>query len=277
MSFSITVLGSGSRGNSTVVGVGGLNLLIDAGFSRAELLRRLSTRQISPESIQAVLLTHEHDDHLKGAKVFCDTFNIPLYLTTGAADFLRDKGKLPKKLKLFSAGDNFKVAGYSVRTFAVMHDATDAVGFVIEHGEDSIGLASDLGVANSVVEQNLHDCSALLIESNYDMTMLRESNRSFQLKRRILSQVGHMHNLDTMKLLPKLLTKKTKKLFFIHVSQDCNCYNKVAQLGKETLSSLGREDIEMLVARQDEPLKSVHLNAELAEDLLVWAEIGGVL
>lgn len=271
MSFTITVLGSGSKGNAFVFGAGGLNIMVDAGFSRKEIIRRLELREIDPTSIQAVLITHEHDDHVKGAKVFCNTFNIPLCIASRTADYLRKKEKLPNKVVLFSPGDAFKIAGYEVKSFPVWHDAVEPVGFVISHGEHRIGIATDLGAVNALVEQQLHDCSALLLETNYDMELLRLSERSYNLKRRIMGNNGHLHNVDTMTALPKLITSRTKKLILTHISQECNSYSIVEELTEQLLSDLNRHDIEWMVAKQDIPLPHIKLASSDCSDLLEWA------
>ncbi|MDD4817039.1 MAG: MBL fold metallo-hydrolase [Victivallaceae bacterium] len=257
--FNIAVLGSGSKGNAFVVGCGGLNLLIDAGFTRRELLRRLVLCDIDPTTIHAVLVTHEHDDHIKGARVFCDEMNIPLCIAPRTADYLRCRGKLPAKLKLFSPGDDFLLCGFSICGFPVHHDAVEPVGFVISGNGRKIGIATDLGCVSQAAAEKLNDCDALLIESNYDLAMLRDSGRPFELKRRIMGQVGHLNNLDTVKALPELLGERTRHLVFTHVSRECNRYDIVERLGRNALSELGRDDILFDVARQDDPLPTFYV------------------
>ncbi len=274
MSFTINVLGSGSKGNAFVIGCNNLNIMVDAGFTRRELLRRMELCHIDPATIRAVLLTHEHDDHIKGARVFCNTFNIPLCLAPRTAEYLRKRDKLPNKTVLFSPGDLFNLAGFQVQSFRVSHDAVDPVGYVIRGQGDSVGVATDLGFVNTLVAEQLAGCSALLLESNYDLQMLRDSQRSYELKRRIMGNNGHLHNLDTIKALPQLITANTRFLVLTHISQECNRYDIVQSLAEQLLSELQRPDIELLVARQDEPSPSLRLPNRNADDLLEWANIG---
>lgn len=253
MEFTVAVLGSGSKGNACVIGCDGLNLMVDAGFSRRELLVRMDQSGIDPRSIHAVLLTHEHTDHVKGARVFCDEMNIPLYCAPRAAEYLRRQNHLPGRVTLFSPGDAFLVCGFEVASFPVRHDALDPVGFVISAGGRRVGIATDLGCVSGPVADCLADCDALLLEANYDLEMLRASNRPFDLKRRIMGLSGHLDNLDALNALPSLLSGRTRNLVFTHISRECNSYDLVERLAQRALDELNRLDITLQVARQEEP------------------------
>lgn len=255
MDLKVTILGSGSRGNSAVVGAGGLNLLVDAGFSRRELLRRLEACRIDPLTIRAVLLTHEHEDHVSGLRVLCNELNIPVCAAAGTASRLRDRGQLPAKVMLFAPGDEFMVCGYKVRAFPVLHDAVDPVGFVISDGVSRVGVATDLGCVSGAVKQSLANCHALLLEANYDLEMLRRSHRPLDLKRRILGQAGHLNNLDAMRALEELVGSRTEHVVLTHVSRECNRYELVSELGSQLLARLNRPDVRLNVAEQDTPLE----------------------
>ena len=273
MSINVTALGSGSRGNAFVFGCKGLNIMVDAGFSRKELLRRMEIAGIKPESIQAVLVTHEHDDHVKGIKVFCDTMNIPVCLSAGTANYLKQKQKLPARFKIFSPGDSFLLCGFNIKTFPVMHDAVEPVGFVISNGESKIGMATDLGIVSRNVVEAMTGCNTIVWESNYDLEMLKNSNRTYNLKRRILSASGHLNNRDAAEALAKLVTAETRSVILAHVSRECNTYSIAAQECARIIGLMGRNDIKIHVAIQDEPL-IVQENAPRGEynpDLLAWA------
>ncbi|QSH42017.1 MBL fold metallo-hydrolase [Lentisphaerota bacterium ZTH] len=267
MTLGITALGSGSRGNAFVVHSPDGNLLIDAGFSRKELVKRLEHTGISPDSIAALLLTHEHEDHSKGCRVFCDQLKIPACMTFGTEEYLRNhkSRKLPSNVMKFAPGTVFELAGLKINPFAVQHDAVDPVGFVIEHGSCKVGFASDLGAVNSLARQRLSDCDMLVLESNYDQDMLRASDRQFYLKKRIMGRHGHLNNVDAMEALPLLLSEKTRLLYLVHISSECNCYDLVRRLGTETLDSINRNDILFKVVEQDTPVQTVWLK-ELHDD-----------
>lgn len=273
MSIAVTALGSGSKGNAFVLGCNGLYIMVDAGFSRRELLRRMEIAGINPESIQAVLVTHEHEDHVKGVKLFCDTMNIPACLSAGTADYLRHKQKIPAKFKIFNPGDSFLLSGFKVKTFPVRHDAVAPVGFVIAKDGDSIGMATDLGVASGNVIDAMTGCNTIVWESNYDLDMLRNSNRTYNLKRRILSASGHLNNRDAAEALAKIITRNTRKIILAHVSRECNTYGIAQQETARIIADIGREDIELHVATQEEPLLLNEDNERVYNpDLLVWAK-----
>ncbi|MCP3965795.1 MAG: MBL fold metallo-hydrolase [Lentisphaerae bacterium] len=265
MTLGITALGSGSRGNSFVVHSPEGNILIDAGFSRKELIKRMEHTGIDPASIAALLLTHEHEDHSKGCRVFCDQMKIPACMTFGTREYLQKKqdekkiAKLPSSIEVFNPGTPFEIVGLKITPFAVQHDAVDPVGFVIEHGSCRIGFASDLGAVNSLAKLRLTDCDMLVLESNYDQDMLRSSDRQYYLKKRIMGRHGHLNNVDAMEALPTLLSEKTKLLYLVHISSECNCYELVRKLGTETLENIKRNDILFKVVEQDTPIQTVWL------------------
>jgi phosphoribosyl 1,2-cyclic phosphodiesterase len=262
MSLGITALGSGSSGNSFVVHSAGGNILIDAGFSRKELIRRMTEVNVDPASIQAVLLSHEHDDHLKGCRIFCDQFKIPLCISFETLKHLTAEGKnkLPKSICEFTTGSKFELFGMTVWPFTVQHDATDPVGFVISSEDKKIGFASDLGVINNLTKKHLRDCDILILESNYDLGMLRRSDRQIHLKRRIAGINGHLNNLDAIESLSDLLTERTKVLMLVHASSECNDYELVRSLAREQLEKMQRNDIVMKVIEQNRTLESIILD-----------------
>ncbi len=262
MSLGITALGSGSGGNSFVVHSADGNILIDAGFSRKELIRRMLEVNVDPSSIQAVLLSHEHDDHLKGCRVFCDQFKIPLCISFETLEHLNaeDKNKLPKSIHKFTTGSPFELVGMTIWPFTVSHDAIDPVGFVIESKDRKIGFASDLGVINNLVKVRLRDCDILVLESNYDLDMLRRSDRQIHLKKRIAGINGHLNNTDAIGALSDLLTERTKFLMLVHASSECNDYELVRTLAREQLEKMQRNDIIMQVIEQNKTFETIILD-----------------
>ncbi|MCK4983186.1 MAG: MBL fold metallo-hydrolase [Victivallaceae bacterium] len=262
MSLGITALGSGSGGNSFVVHSADGNILIDAGFSRKELIRRMLEVNVDPSSIQAVLLSHEHDDHLKGCRIFCDQFKIPLYVSFETLQYLKKKKehKLPKNICEFTTGSEIPLLGMSIWPFTVQHDAIDTVGFEISCEDKKIGFASDLGVINNLVKRHLRDCDILVLESNYDLDMLRRSDRQIHLKKRIAGINGHLNNTDAIGALSDLLTERTKVLMLVHASSECNDYELVRTLAREQLEKMQRNDIIMKVIEQNRTLETIILD-----------------
>ena len=154
-----------------------------------------------------------------------------------------------------------------------MHDAVEPVGFVISNGESKIGMATDLGIVSRNVVEAMTGCNTIVWESNYDLEMLKNSNRTYNLKRRILSASGHLNNRDAAEALAKLVTAETRSVILAHVSRECNTYSIAAQECARIIGQMGRNDIRIHVAIQDEPL-IIQENTPIREynpDLLAWA------
>lgn len=257
MRIGITVLGSGSRGNAVLLHTDEGGLLVDAGFSRKELIARLAACGFNPADIKALLISHEHGDHVNGARLFSDDYGIPTYLTAKTGQYLNDLGKLGKKRVFFETGSIFEVRPFNIRPFAVPHDAVDPVGFVVSIDSVKVGIATDLGHINPLCIQRLRDCDALILECNHDVEMQRQSERSFRLKRRVLGKHGHLSNDDAMNALDSLITEKTKYVFLVHLSSDCNKHSLVQELGGRKLADIRRQDIRLTVVSQDRPSETI--------------------
>ena len=250
--ISIISLGSGSDGNAYFAESPVGALLIDQGFSRRELLRRMECAGCSPDRLCGALLTHEHGDHSAGARVFCDSLDLPLYATPETAMRLKRGNKLPKKVRVFEPGAKFELAGFDVTSFALSHDV-ETVGFRLQSCGVNIGIATDLGCVSESVKRNLKNCHALILESNYDHEMLMNSPRSLELKRRIFGFRGHLGNKDTAELLGEILDDSVELLLLAHVSRECNDYGKLAELCAKRLKELTKEHCRFTVLEQDAP------------------------
>lgn len=257
MRFGITVLGSGSRGNAILLHTEEGGILVDAGFSRKELIARLASRSLDPGNVKALLISHEHGDHVNGARLFSDDYGIPTYLTAKTGQYLNELGKLGGKRVFFETGSIFEIKPFNIRPFAVPHDAVDPVGFVISAYSAKVGIATDLGHLNPLCIQRLRDCDALILECNHDVEMQRNSERSIRLKRRVLGKHGHLSNDDAMNALDLLVTEKTKFVFLVHLSSDCNKYSLVQELGIRKLADIRRQDILLTVVTQDMPSETI--------------------
>lgn len=250
--LKICTLGSGSKGNSFVISsTEHGTLLIDAGFTAKQMELKLAAAEIDISSIHAVLLTHDHDDHAHGCRVFCNRHKIPLYCSFKTAHYLNGIDKLPKKVIQFEAGDHFSINAFDITVFAVQHDAEDPVGFRIRCCGREIGIATDLGELNALCRQRLRSCHALILESNYDREMLYASERTLQLKRRISGSFGHLDNQDALREIGELLDDCSSLLMFVHVSNDCNCRELVENNLSCRLKELNKESVNMYIARQD--------------------------
>jgi phosphoribosyl 1,2-cyclic phosphodiesterase len=252
MNIGITFLGSGSSGNSLVIHSEDAGVMIDAGFSRTMLISRLSKSSICPGIIKALVLSHEHGDHTKGARLFADQFKIPTYSTRVTAQILMRKKMISDNLILFEPGSEFEVTGFKVRSFSVPHDAEETVGFVVSIGSVKIGVATDLGYLSSLCEQRLKGSSILILESNHDVAMQMNSQRHIRLKKRIIGRNGHLSNESAADALGKLITEKTTHIFLSHLSRDCNSHDLVKETALDKLAELNRKDILLEIAAQDD-------------------------
>ena len=257
MRLGITILGSGSKGNAILLHTEEGAVLVDAGFSRKELIARIASCGLNPGMIKALLISHEHGDHVNGARLFSDDYNIPTYLTSGTGRFLEALGKLGKKRVFFETGSIFEVKPFNIRPFSVPHDAEDPVGFVISVDNVKVGIATDLGHINPLCIQRLRDCDALILECNHDVEMQSNSERSLRLKSRVLGKRGPLSNDDAMNALDSLVTEKTKYIFLVHLSSDCNNHSLVQELGNKKLTDIRRPDIHLKTVLQDKPSETI--------------------
>ena len=256
--LKIGVLGSGSQGNSLIISSGNDAILVDAGFSRKEILKRLEKLEFDPARIRCVLLTHEHTDHFNGVPVFCDTLKIPLCAAGNVLAMKKRKNaRLPQQLWSFEPGEQFAVGAFQVATFPVQHDAIDPVGFVIGCGGVRIGIATDLGEVGPVVRRNLSNCEILVLESNYDVNMLRNSDRALSLINRIDGRHGHLDNRAAATALENLLGERSQLLLLAHRSEECNTHELVHNGISEALKKLQKPQLPFAVLSQE---RSLHIS-----------------
>lgn len=255
----MTVLGSGSRGNAAVIHNGRQSVLIDAGFSAKELTRRLELIDLDPGTLSAVVVSHEHSDHVRGLRVFAQRFGLPIFANRGTATVLRHRDSKLTQLSIFSAGSAFDVGDFRILPFSIPHDANDPVAFVVETAALRIGVATDMGHVNHLVIHQLKACDALILESNHDIDLLGSSRRPWSLKQRILSRHGHLSNAACAQLIQAIIDRRTRHIVMAHASEECNRYDLIEQSALTCLGELNRSDVGAYVARQDDPLPTVWL------------------
>ncbi len=248
-------LASGSRGNSLFVSCGSHRLLIDAGLSGIEIQRRLKSINIEPESLTAIIITHEHSDHIKGAGVLSRRFNLPLYITEPTHKACAGLGKIDD-LRFFQCGESFCIDNIMVHPFATCHDAADPVGLTIQYNGYKIGIATDLGIVTALVKEKLKSCNILYLESNHDPDMLINGPYPWHLKQRIKGRTGHLSNMDAGGLVAELQSQCLKHVILAHLSEENNHPAKaVHQIGK----AIGGQDICIHVAGPDNPGQFIKL------------------
>ncbi len=247
--FSLCPIASGSQGNSILIRCAGTALLIDAGLSGVELQRRLIQVGQPPEKLDAIIITHEHVDHVKGAGVLSRRFNIPLYISSPTFNACKELGKI-ESLHFFSCGEQFDIGGITINPFAVSHDACDPCGFTFSHKKKKIGLATDLGIVTNLVKTHLKDCGILYLEANHDPEMLKNGPYPWHLKQRIQSRTGHLSNEDAGRLLAELVHPGLEHVILGHLSQQNN-HPEIAL--SHAGQAINASSISLSVAHQDFP------------------------
>lgn len=249
----LTVLASGSRGNACVVEAGGATLLLDAGLSCRELVSRLHDVGLRPESIEALIITHEHLDHLRGAGPFARRFGVPVYLNKGTYDRCEGTvGRLPERV-CFDTGGTLVFGGLLVETFTKCHDAADPLGVVLRADGVKAGVLTDLGRSTRLVEDRLKGCDALIMEFNHDEQMLREGPYPLAVKRRILGREGHLSNEEAGALLEVLSHPDLKHVVTAHLSEVNNRPEMAFQQARGVLDRRGLTRTRVHLSSQFEP------------------------
>ncbi|MDD5759476.1 MAG: MBL fold metallo-hydrolase [Desulfobulbaceae bacterium] len=223
------VLGSGSKGNCTYVESHGVGLLIDAGFSGVEIGRRLARVGVVIEQVRAILVTHEHGDHVSGVGVLSRKYHLPVY--ANAATQLAAGAYLEKLHTFipFETGSSFTLSPFTIHPFAISHDTADPVGFTLDDGQHSLGYCTDTGMVSRLIHHRLHRCQALVLECNHDLEMLKNGPYPMALQQRIRSKNGHLANPDSLAFLESLLHDGLRHVVLAHISQSNNCYDLVRQ------------------------------------------------
>lgn len=257
MRFS--VLSSGSRGNACYVETASTRILIDAGLSCREIVRRLNGLGIESEEIDALLITHEHTDHIQGAGPLARRLDIPLYLNSSTyREAGKRLGRIPS-LELIETGKKLSIGDLTVETFTKCHDAADPVGVVVSCNGQRIGFITDLGRSTRVVEDRLKGCQALIVEFNHDVEKLNRGPYPLHLKRRIAGPDGHLSNRQAGDLVRALAHDGLSVLVPAHLSIENNSPEVALKEAIQSLEDrgLGRSRVE--VSRQDKatPLLSI--------------------
>ena len=216
------VLGSGSKGNATYLESGGVSILIDAGMSGIELQKRLAAIGVELSAIDAILVTHEHNDHVQGVGVLSRRTNIPVYANSAT---FSAASKIINKLfsyNEFETGTPFHFRNLEIHPFAISHDTADPVGFRISDGKVSFGYCTDTGKVSQLMLHRLASCQALVLESNHDIEMLQNGTYPPYLKQRIRSSQGHLDNVEAASFLQELAHDNLQHVVLAHLSEENN-------------------------------------------------------
>jgi phosphoribosyl 1,2-cyclic phosphodiesterase len=224
--LAVCVLASGSRGNAIYISDGITAILVDAGLSGTEIKRRLKSRGLNPKDLDAILVTHEHSDHIQAVGVLSRQLKLPVYLNRKIEKKVSINNPI-HEIRTFQCGSTFQINNLIVHPFALSHDAANPVGFTIGQNGKRIGLATDLGTITPLVKANLKHCHLLIIEANHDSDMLVNGPYPWPLKQRIQGRSGHLSNEQSKNLLMTLQHRHLEYVIFAHLSETNNTPQKV--------------------------------------------------
>jgi phosphoribosyl 1,2-cyclic phosphodiesterase len=267
MGASVSVLASGSYGNSTIVSSAKTRILVDAGISCRETFKRMKSIDEEPQALSAILITHEHSDHVSGLRVLAKKLNVPVFMTGAThqawARAERDAdGHCPEvpKLEFFRSGHSFQIGDIAVTPFTVPHDAADPVGFTFRAEGVKVGIVTDLGYLPLSVIDHLRGCTALVMESNHDLEMLRGGPYPWSVKQRVMSRVGHLSNEALADFFSSDYDGDAAYVVLAHLSEQNN-HPEVARAVAERALGNRRTLLHnrVLLALQAEPTEPIRL------------------
>ncbi len=241
-------LASGSKGNCIYFGTERTKILIDAGASSRTIEKRLEEIGVRLNEIDAILVTHEHTDHIKAIQTLGLKCKIPIFANSDTAKAIYEIfGECPK-FKIFSTGESFEFGDIEVHPFSVQHDALDPVAFTIRYAGLKLGFCTDLGFATSLVTSKLLECDYLYLEANHQPSMVHASSRPEIYKKRVLSRQGHLSNEECGDLLAKIVSAKLKHVHLAHLSEECNSPELALKIVQEKLKN---NAVQLSIAYQD--------------------------
>lgn len=219
--LSVCVLASGSKGNAVYISNGAGSVLVDAGLSGKAIELRMREKGLDPAALGAILVSHEHTDHIRGVGVLSRRYRLPVYIARDTLKAAPQVGRL-HETHFFECGCDFSIGGLSVHPFSISHDAADPAGFTFQHRCTKIGIATDLGIATAMVKEHLKACTLLVLEANHDPEMLISGPYPWPLKQRIKSRSGHLSNEESKALLGEIQHDALEHVVLAHLSETNN-------------------------------------------------------
>lgn len=254
---------SGSTGNSLFVQGNETKILVDAGMSAKKITEALASIEIEITEINAIIVTHEHIDHIRSIGTLANKYNIPVYANLGTWNGIENEQKVTKiqNKNYFTTGEEFEIGDLKIKAFTTSHDAMDSCGFSIENDGKKISIATDLGEITNEVMKNLKQSKFLLLESNYEPEVLRYCSYPYSLKTRIAGNRGHLSNNDAGQTISKLVDYGLQNVMLGHLSKESNfpelAYKSV--LNEMMKNGIKENDIELKVASREYPSKIVNI------------------
>jgi phosphoribosyl 1,2-cyclic phosphodiesterase len=256
----LTILGSGSSGNCAYIETDETRILIDAGFSLRQIRKRLETIGRVPENLTAILITHEHADHVSSLPLLNEKLHIPIYCNRPTQEAAEYQFKTRLGCRVFETGASFEVGDIHVQTFSVPHDAQDPVGFLLRTSGGNIGFLTDLGHTTRLVLERIRPAHALVVESNHDVKMLQDCpHRPWSLKQRILGRHGHLSNEAAADTVEQIMSAELRHLYLGHLSGECNRPELARRVMSDRLQKIGANHVRLEVTSQSKPCETLSL------------------
>ena len=244
MYIKLCSLFSGSSGNSTYIGTDKTHILVDSGLSGVKVKKALKCVGVEPSDLDAIVITHEHTDHVQSAGVLSRELDIPIYANEKTWEAMDGKiGDISfKNIRLFYNDMDFYIKDLNIVPFSIPHDAADPVGFCLYYGNKKISIATDLGYTNNKIRNQIRDSNVVILEANHDVDMLNSGPYSRALKQRIMCRKGHLSNIDAGKVAVDLVEGGVTHILLAHLSKQ----NNFPKLAYETVThTLGLQDIKV--------------------------------
>ncbi len=251
--MKISILASGSSGNCIYLGSDDTSILIDIGISAKRTQENLIKIGISPENLDAIIITHEHTDHIKGLSVFTRRWHTPVYMTEATYSEVAYR-VLPKKIpkvNYITCGESFNIGDLELLPFNTPHDAIDPCGYIINNDGLSVGIATDLGQMTHLVRERLRGCSALILEANHDLDMLLNGIYPWYLKQRVKGRNGHLSNEAMGDALKELAHKDLQAVFLAHISKENNNPKLAQKQAELALKASGFNNVKVFITYQN--------------------------
>lgn len=253
--YGFCPLASGSKGNSIFFASRTTRILIDAGIRTKTIFERLAEIDVDPYSLQAILITHEHTDHILGLSLLAQKLNIPVFANADTAKGIVDVLKMRPRFKIFATGEPFCFGDLEIHPFSVPHDTLDPVAFSIQTNGLKIGFCTDLGHATSLIRKHLENCDFLYVEANHEPSMVYACARPQVYKTRVLGKQGHLSNEQCGKLLSAIYHPGLKHVHLAHLSSECNAHELAIEVVKRGLEG---KELALTIAYQDRISKAVY-------------------
>lgn len=254
----VSVLGSGSEGNATLVESNGVAILIDAGFSGRDLEHRLELVGVPASALAGIVITHDHNDHTRGMGVLARRFGTPLFLTRKTLAACNDMLNGREDVRPYASSQCFRIGPFEIQPFLTVHDAADPVAIAVRHVENGskLGVATDLGRPTAAVRAALRECHVLVLEANHDEAMLWNGPYPWSVKQRIASSHGHLSNRASAHLVRELFHPGLASIVLAHLSVHCNTGALARDTVERALARIGYAG-QVAVAPQDRPLEMI--------------------